>query len=96
VTEVAIPGLAPDVQARAGLSNRQAECLSLHLRGASYRVIGAALGIDYSTAHGHVQRGLRRLELAMRPDVDEPAQPAKPRRAARRSHTAVGPNPFAT
>jgi DNA-directed RNA polymerase specialized sigma24 family protein len=58
--------LDADLIARAGLTDRQRECLELHLQGGSYRFIGDALGIDFSTVHGHVQRALRRMEKVMR------------------------------
>ena len=39
VSQRRIPGLDPAVQERAGLTDRQAECLELHVRGASLRWI---------------------------------------------------------
>jgi hypothetical protein len=50
VTQAAIPGLSPEQQERAHLTDKQAECLALHLRGASYRFIAIKLGyVEHST-----------------------------------------------
>ena len=40
-----VAGLDPDVQARAKLTDKQAECLDLHVRSASYRWIARELGL---------------------------------------------------
>jgi DNA-binding NarL/FixJ family response regulator len=91
VTQASVPGLSPELQARAELTDRQAECLSLHLKGASYRFIGQALDLEQWTAYGHVQRALYRLERATRNPEPEPAPP---KASKRKSRSFLGPNPF--
>jgi DNA-binding NarL/FixJ family response regulator len=45
VTQRAGPGLDPAIQERAGLTDRQAMYLELHVKGASYRWIARELGL---------------------------------------------------
>jgi hypothetical protein len=52
---VRVHGLDPAVQERAGLTDRQADCLDLHLRGMSYRRIAGAQCCDESTVRHHVR-----------------------------------------
>jgi DNA-binding CsgD family transcriptional regulator len=63
-----IPGLDPEVQAAAHLTDRQAECLDLHVRGASYRWIARELDIEHVTAREHTLKAIRRIERVMRED----------------------------
>jgi hypothetical protein len=91
-----IPGLDPDVQERAGLTDRQAECLDLHLRGASYRYIARAIGVlQHVTAREHVQVAVAKVERAMR--EGEPVRVEGPGRSngAGASRARSGVDPFA-
>jgi DNA-binding CsgD family transcriptional regulator len=78
-----IPGLDPEVQAAARLTDRQAECLDLHVRGASYRWIARELDIEHVTAREHTLKAIRRIERVMR--QDEPALVKKVKKAPTKS-----------
>jgi hypothetical protein len=52
-----VAGLDPKVQERAGLTRRQAECLDLRIRGASYRYIAIQLGIAHVTVREQRREG---------------------------------------
>jgi DNA-binding CsgD family transcriptional regulator len=61
-----IPGLDPEVQARAGLTDRQAECLELSVRGASLRWIAAQLGVlNHQTIAQHLATAVAKVERVM-------------------------------
>jgi FixJ family two-component response regulator len=90
-----IPGLDPEVQAAAHLTDRQAECLDLHVRGASYRWIGRQLDIEHVTAREHVQKAVRRVERVMRADEPEPVEAAERSNGASASKARTGVDPFA-
>jgi hypothetical protein len=82
-----IPGLDPAIEERAGLTAKEAEALSLwspdaDKSGGGYMSVAIALDIGKSTARDRVQRGLRKLERAMRePDPASPARVASPARS---------------
>jgi hypothetical protein len=71
VTQPRIPGLSPQLQERAGLTHRQAECLSLWnpdpgKRAGGYRSVGMVLGITHGSVKDNIDRALAKIEAAMR------------------------------